>query len=118
MYQVTIQSTKWASHLGGNEFKICISCGLNDKSVDCKGIHYCPNPICIVCGAACHKKSLKSHREISSGSFTVDAFEVIGWAAKLFEVEEDPNMMAAMVRSLQYWYLKINTSFIKEIIDS
>lgn len=45
----------------------CISCGLEDKTVEAGGIYYCPNPFCMVSGATNWKRENLDVLELNDG---------------------------------------------------
>lgn len=53
----------------------CIGCGYNDRSVECSGIYYCPNPMCTATGGNWIARNLPSVKGTSRG-FTVDGDEL------------------------------------------
>lgn len=55
----------------------CFSCGLLHQKVECQGIWYCPNALCMGCGGGWFRNKLNSYKECNDGSgcHTVDEDE-------------------------------------------
>jgi hypothetical protein len=59
----------------------CIGCGFWSRSVECRGIYYCPNPLCRACGvtntivARCRKEGV-TIRATSDG-YEIDDIDVV-----------------------------------------
>lgn len=101
-----------------NDIYKCCSCGLVSAKVECSGIYYCPNKLCTVSGSTCHKKELKSYIDYGVGSIRIDPIEIVEWGFELLRIETDPNMIAAMNRSLDYWMNLRPQYWVENVIDS
>ncbi len=55
----------------------CEGCGLTHPWVEASGIYYCPNPLCMMCGASNHRRLLPSFRELSNGKHSVETRELV-----------------------------------------
>jgi hypothetical protein len=64
----------------------CVNCGLVGHGVEARGIWYCPNPLCGVCGAAWFRAKLDSYQKLDNDSHTVHFGE---WEEKGFEALKD-----------------------------
>lgn len=59
-----------------NKIETCNFCGLTHRSVEMNGISHCPNRACTGSGAAWFRRTLKSYKEKSDGTHTVDPEEL------------------------------------------
>lgn len=53
----------------------CFSCGVQHEKVECQGIYYCPNALCMGCGGGWFRQTLNSYHEVQgapNGGHTVD----------------------------------------------
>ncbi len=62
--------------------KSCFYCKLIDPKVECRGVHYCPNPRCPGPGATWFRATLKSYRPDGMDGHFVDADELEAEATK------------------------------------
>lgn len=127
LYHCMINTVTFTPDLTESHYE-CISCGLISREVEFGGIYYCPNPLCTVSGATCHKRHLLTVLN-SQSSIRVNPAEVYDWGLDLIESVKDEKLLEAMRRSLEYWknlvtnkhvlaYESSKTDNIKLVIDS
>lgn len=96
---------------------VCCSCELRHRYVECAGIYYCPNPLCLACGATCHKRDLKTYRDLPNRRAECDPLEVVSWGQDLIRQQEDLDIRAAMERSMDYWLKLAGPRLAAEVLD-
>lgn len=61
----------------------CFSCGLFNERVECQGIWFCPNALCMGAGGAWFRRTLDSYQEVEYDRHTVDENEWLKKGIKL-----------------------------------
>src|SRR5690606_24430226 len=90
--------------------EICIGCELEgSKYVECKGIHYCANPLCTAVGSTCHKANAPGVYPNGNGYEIKEMDFFWDWCKERYREETDPNIKAAMERTMPNWEKKYKT---------
>lgn len=97
------------------EKETCSSCGLVHKEVECRGIYYCPNPLCTISGTASHRSKFKSRKETSDGGYTIDPEEAVVEGLRQVVDRRDTEILDAAIKKLvEYWAPLLKKQWIKE----
>lgn len=93
----------------------CISCGYCSEEVEMRGIYYCPNIVCTVSGATCHKTKFETYTDDPP---RVDPREVVQVGHRLLETYTDESMKKAIRESLKFWEPKASFLEVCEILEA
>jgi hypothetical protein len=90
--------TFWTSPERRQDTVTCHYCGLVDDRVEAGGVYYCPNPLCTGCGAAPHRRKLKSYADDPGDrkhSIDVEELYATYWPEMAARPADDPMRQAA-----------------------
>jgi len=95
----------------------CHYCGLHDENVECGGIYYCPNPLCLGPGAAYFRSKMKSYEESENGKHSVNPSEIIMFGEWLLNGDIPDKMKIAISKSIKCLLHFEDEESVKDIID-